>query len=123
MSVSTFLRLSLFIFFFVIVFLGFLPLLIERFRNFKRFQMSILLALVSAALPLTMGVLLQKNGFLTQASTLERPRNLQIVNVHNLPFLYNGIHNIDKAHSENHHHDCKPEAVQRNRTSVIVSFF
>ena len=43
--------------------------------------MSILLALVSAALPLTMGVLLQKNGFLTQASTLERPRNLQIVNV------------------------------------------
>ena len=81
MSISTFLSLSLFIFFFVVIFLGFIPMLIERFRDFKRFQMALLLAFVGAALPLTMGLVFQRTGFLTSASVEEIPRNVRIVDV------------------------------------------
>lgn len=77
-SISTFLSLSLFIFFFVVVFLGFLPLVIERFRDFKRFYMALLLATVGAALPLTLGLLFQQNGLLTQASLEEMPQKVVI---------------------------------------------
>ncbi len=76
--ISTFLSLSLFIFFFVVIFLGFLPLVLERFRDFKRFQMALLLAFVGAALPLTMGLLFQRSGLLTRASVDEMPQNIQV---------------------------------------------
>jgi hypothetical protein len=81
MPLSTFLGLSLFIFFFVVVFLGFLPFMIGRFRDYKRFQMAILLAIVGGALPLTMGLLMNQTGLLTQASVEEVPRNVEIMNV------------------------------------------
>lgn len=81
--ISTFLSLSLFIFFFVVIFLGFLPLVIERFRDFKRFQMALLLAFVGAALPLTMGLLFQRSGLLTRAAIEETPQNVRIVTSEN----------------------------------------
>lgn len=81
LPISTFLSLSIFIFFFVVVFLGFLPLIIERFRDFKRFQMAILVAFVAGAIPLTMGLVLQRSGVFTRASVMEAPRNVQISSV------------------------------------------
>lgn len=81
LPVSTFLSLSLFIFFFVVVFLGFLPLIIERFRDFKRFQMAILVAFVAGAIPLTLGMVLRQSGVLTKASVVEAPQGVKIYNV------------------------------------------
>lgn len=81
LPITTFLSLSLFIFFFVVVFLGFLPLIIERFRDFKRFQMALLIAFVAGAIPLTMGLVLQRSGVLTRASVLEAPRNVRVASV------------------------------------------
>lgn len=81
LPVTTFLSLSIFIFFFVVVFLGFLPLVIERFRDFKRFQMSLLVAFVAGTIPLTMGLVLQRSGVLTKASEIESPRNVQVFDV------------------------------------------
>ncbi|OGY20784.1 MAG: hypothetical protein A3A65_01255 [Candidatus Chisholmbacteria bacterium RIFCSPLOWO2_01_FULL_49_14] len=78
LPVTTFLSLSIFIFFFVVVFLGFLPLVIERFRDFKRFQMALLVAFVAGAIPLTMGMVLQRSGVLTKASVLETPQDVQV---------------------------------------------
>lgn len=81
LPMTTFLSLSIFIFFFVVVFLGFLPLVIERFRDFKRFQMSLLVAFVAGAIPLTMGLVLQKSGVLTRASVIETPKNVQVFDI------------------------------------------
>lgn len=81
LPVTTFLSLSIFIFFFVVVFLGFLPLVIERFRDFKRFQMSLLVAFVAGAIPLTMGMVLQRSGVLTKASVIEQPTNIEIYDI------------------------------------------
>lgn len=85
-SISTFLSLSLFIFFFVIIFFGFIPLLLERFRDFKRFQLALVLAFVGAALPLTLGLSLQKSGFLTSAKNEEIPRNVVIFDIDSTSF-------------------------------------
>jgi uncharacterized membrane protein YhaH (DUF805 family) len=89
LPVSTFLSLSIFIFFFVVVFLGFLPLIIERFRDFKRFQMAILVAFVAGAIPLTMGLVLRQSGVLTRASVVEAPREVQVVDVTSNSFRVN----------------------------------
>lgn len=78
MPISTFLALSLFIFFFVVVFLGFLPYMIGRFRDNKHFQMALLLAIIGGALPLTMGLLMNQTGLLTKASVEEVPHNVEI---------------------------------------------
>ena len=80
-SVSSFLSLSLFIFFFVVVFLGFLPLVIGRFRDFKRFQMAMIMAFLAGALPLTVGLVLHQSGILTKADIEEAPRHIKIVEV------------------------------------------
>lgn len=80
-TLATFLSLSIFIFLFVVIFLGVIPLVLERFRDFKRFYIALLLGVVSAALPLTMGLLFQKSGLLTQASVEEIPRNVIISDV------------------------------------------
>lgn len=80
-SVSSFLSLSLFIFFFVVVFLGFLPLVIGRFRDFKRFQMALIVAFIAGALPLTVGLVLHQSGILTKASIEETPRQVRVVNI------------------------------------------
>jgi len=80
-SVSSFLSLSLFIFFFVVIFLGFLPLLISRFRDFKRFQMALVMAFLAGALPLSVGLVLHQSGLLTTASLEETPRQVKIVDV------------------------------------------
>lgn len=81
MPLSTFLNLSLFIFFFVVVFLGFFPLLIERFRNFRRFRTALVVAIISAALPLTAGLMFQRTEFFTKAYVDEVPQQFQIFNV------------------------------------------
>lgn len=81
LSLPTFLGLSFFIFFFVVIFLGFLPLILERFRDFRRFQMSLLLAFVAGALPLTLGMVLTRTGVLTKASALAAPRHVTITEV------------------------------------------
>lgn len=87
-TISTFLSLSMFIFFFVLIFLGFLPLVIQKFRDFKRFQMALLLAFVGGALPLTLGLMFAKTGLLTKASVEETPKNV-IVEVATHSFTVN----------------------------------
>ena len=77
-SVSSFLSLSLFLFFFVVVFLGFVPLVLGRFRDFKRFQMALILAFLAGALPLTMGLVARQSGFLTRAFLEETPRGVEV---------------------------------------------
>lgn len=86
-SISTFLSMSFFIFFFVVVFLGFLPLIIERFRDFKRFQAALLIAFLAGSIPLSLGLVLHRSGVLTQASASEVPRNVQIANVTSTSFM------------------------------------
>lgn len=77
-TISTFLSISLFIFFFVLIFLGFLPLVVQKFKDFKRFQLALVLAFVGAALPLSLGLLFARTGLLTKATVEEIPRQIQI---------------------------------------------
>lgn len=77
-TISTFLSMSLFIFFFVVIFFGFLPLVMQKFKDFNKFKMALLLAFVGAALPLTMGLMFDRTGLLTQATSEETPQNIII---------------------------------------------
>ena len=117
MPISTFLSLSLFIFFFVVIFLGFLPLVIERFRDFRRFQMAILLAFVGAALPLTMGLLFQRSGLLTKAAIEETPRNI-IVSTSNNSFRVSWQTTGDQFGALRYGTQPYPEALTQTRLEI-----
>lgn len=80
-SPSALLSMSLFVFFFVVVFLGFFPLILEKFRNFKRFQSALVVAFIAGSIPLTLGLALQRSTFFTQASQSEIPKNVVISDV------------------------------------------